>query len=283
MPLKVQEHFYKQPPSILIRILICLLCSCHLLAAEKLFQNFPQINQREIEGAEFRCGSVALGSWLIWLSENGQSSLSREKLRYPENIFAQAEIALNERIILSEIDQVCGGTSEIKILRMVEALVEYIHGLPDQSYAVDIEFLNLPSEQTLKALLNQRTAIILIHGIYQTNPSTGQLGRVTGHYTCLLGYKQNHLIANTYGNNYTFNLVKIPMSQLTPNDRYRPLGGTSLVYLHYPSANYPRYRFKSFSAADPDNALLQRNHSSQLFAEPDQSILLEGALSFKLR
>ena len=176
---------------------------CHKL------ENFPVINQRQIEGATDRCGTITLSAWIKWLTD-------QKALPTPGN------------------------------------------------------------------LQSQQIPVILFHGIYGTDPNTGQLQRTKGHYTCLIGQTEEHLIANTYAINYPFTLKDLPMTQLNQQDRYKPSGLESMIYLRRPETNTPRYRFRSFAAEDKAHAKLQLNTGGQIFAEPNETILLEGALVFQI-
>lgn len=264
-----------------IQSLLFWFISSTLLVAKPITENFPQIDQRKIIGADDRCGTVALGSWLVWLAENGHPSIVTDgKIRARSNPFYAAKIPLKAQKALGELDQLCGGDGEIKLLRLVEGLVDYLHRLPNESLRTVIHYYNLPNDTLLRQLYNQNASIVLLYGIYQQDTSSQQLYRVVGHYTCLLGHTDIHLIANTYATDYKFNLDKIPMERLATKDRYKPSGTESLVYMHYPKDEYPNYTFRSFAAQDPTHALQQTHLGSPLFANSKQVVFLEGALAF---
>jgi hypothetical protein len=263
-----------------IQLLICGLLCNSLLVARPIIEDFPQIDQRRIVGAEERCGTVALGSWVVWLAENGSPALLLDETpNAAHSPFASARISPEAQQTLSAIDDLCGGRGEIKLLRLVEGWVDYLHLLPDDSLRTVIHHYNLPNEALLRQLTDQNASVILFYGIYQKDAATGQLSRAYGHYTCLMGHTDRHLIANTYATNYRFNLNAIPMERLHPRDRYRPKGGESLVYLHYPKAEYPRYTFKSFAPQATEHALLQKDAAAPLFTNVNKVALLEGALA----
>jgi hypothetical protein len=244
--------------------------------------NFPAINQREIKGAEFRCGTVALGSWIQWLTDEGRIASPRIAKPDSQTPFTHADLPEETRTILARLDVLAGGRGEIKLYDLVGALVQYMHELPDHSQFLTIHYYNLPNETFLRQLQRQNLPIVLFHGIHRKDPDTGRIKRVDGHYTCLVGQTERYLTANTYARNYQFNLSDLPMSQLSEKDRYKAAGFDSLIYMRYPEKDFPRYRFKSFAPGKKDQALLQTNVGGQVFAEANEVIFLEGALVFQV-
>ena len=121
--------------------------------------------------------------------------------------------------------------------------------------------------------------MVLLHGIYRTSAIRGELMRVCGHYTCLVGQSNDGLITNTYGQNYSFYLDEIPMQRLQAADRYKPKGMESLVYWHYPKSEYPRYRLNVYAAQDPETAQMLKIRTGPSFVKPGEVILVEGALA----
>lgn len=272
--------------TLLLLTLGYLLATASLAASERPkhtgIENFPSINQREIKGANFRCGTIALGSWILWLTEE-KGLPTPEGLRVdPSHPFSNSTLPENTKAMLTHLDTLAGGESEIMLSRMIETLVEYAHQLPDETLKTTIHYYNLPSEAFLRNLQAQAIPVILFHGIYETDLTTGLLRRTKGHYTCLIGQDNQHLIANTYAMNYRFHLSDLPMTLLDKPDRYKPSGLESVIYLRRPEQDYPRYRFRSFAAQDKDHAKLQLNTGGQIFTEPNEIILLEGALIFQI-
>lgn len=254
---------------------------CHSIIAEpRQIDNFPSVDQGKIQGAEFRCGAIALGSWLFWLSEYEVPELHRVEAVPADNPFIQAPLDSEIRKVLAWVDHACGGTGEIKILRLVECLVEYVHAVKESSLKCFIYYYNLPSEALLRELYSQNAAVVLIHGIYRQDPTSRLLIRNRGHYTCLINQTDHGLVSHTYGKDYPFSLDRLSMSEIVIKDRYRPKGAESLVYLHYPKDAFPRYTFRSYAPEDCEHALKQKHRNLFGFANAQEIILLEGALAF---
>lgn len=250
-----------------------------LAASPRRISDFPAINQHRIAGASERCGTIALGSWLLWLGENGYPELLAADHPIVNTPFASVTIPQGARNTLSRLDAAHGGTQEIKLRRLIEGMIDYFHQQPTDSLELTLRYFNLPEETALRALNDSGAAVVLLHGIYRTSPSTGELMRVRGHYTCLIGETKGALIANTFGQNFTFQLAKLPMQRVQVEDRYRAKGMESLVYLHYPKVNYPRYRLNVYAAQSEEFAQVLKMQEDRSFAESNEAILLEGALA----
>lgn len=259
-----------------------LLIATQLAASPRKISDFPAINQHRIAGASERCGTIALGSWLLWLGENGYPELLAVDHTIANNPFASATIPRSARNTLSRLDATLGGRQEIKLRRLIEGMIDYFHQQPTEALELTLRYFNLPNEIALRDLNGSGAAVVLLHGIYRTNATTGELMRVRGHYTCLIGQTKEELITNTFGQNFTFELAKIPMQRLQAKDRYRAKGLESLVYLHCPAANYPRYRLNVYAAQNGELAQVMKIRDGRSFAKPNEAILLEGALALWL-
>ncbi|MGC6424749.1 MAG: hypothetical protein ACON4O_07165 [Lentimonas sp.] len=242
------------------------------------FNDFPEINQREIAGVEDRCGTIALGSTLLWLGKNDFPELLSTKDPILNCPFSQTDLEATEIATLSNLNHQLGGTKEIQLYQLIQGLVRYFHSEETEALSLNLYYYNLPEEDLLKRLVDHRKAVILFHGVYKEDPQTKQLERAYGHYSCLTGLSDDRLVANTYGKNYTFTLDPLPMRKLSPKSRYQPTSIQSYIYLKCNPEDFPRYRFTSFAANNKEFTQLQRNEAGQLFAYPDETILLEGAL-----
>ena len=267
----------------MIRLLIAALASTFAAAVPHGIIDFPQINQQQIPGAENRCGTIAMGSWFVWLSENGFPEL----FDFPEieipTPFSNTSLPTTTRSALSNLDLLYGGNGEIRLYNLVQGAIEYIHQIPKRPLKIALYYYNLPDETLLRSLLTSEASTILVYGIHRTDPETNLLERVTGHYTCLLSASESALTANTYGNDYRFTLNAIPMKSLRAQDRYRPTGLASLIALKYPEDEFEDYTFRSFAAAQPDIAHQQIKQSGPALCKANETVLLEGALAIWLR
>ncbi|WP_162028641.1 MULTISPECIES: hypothetical protein [unclassified Lentimonas] len=266
--------------NIVIRALwLCLLISAQALALPlKVGNDFPRINQQTIAGASERCGTIALGSWFLWLGEHGTPELLAER-PLAESPFAVSTVDPSAQATLSQLDTILGGTQEIKLQRLIEGGVAYFHQQPTEELELVMRYFNLPDEEALRRLNESGAAVILLHGTYRTNATTDELARINGHYTCLTGQSEEGLTINTYARDFTFSLTEIPMLQLQSTDRYKAKGMESMIHIHYPKADYPRYQLRVYAAAQSEFAQMLQFKGGQSFARPDETVLLEGALA----
>ena len=118
---------------------ISLLASMPLLAAPLQISDFPQINQQAIAGANERCGTIALGSWLVWIGEHGTPELLAESpaARSP---FMSPKVDASAQATLSQLDAIIGGTHEIKLQRLIEGAVCYFHQQPTETFELVIRY-----------------------------------------------------------------------------------------------------------------------------------------------
>ncbi|WP_146209316.1 hypothetical protein [Coraliomargarita sinensis] len=247
----------------------------------RLIEDFPTVDQRVLTGAEFRCGSIALGSWLIWLTEKEVLSAPVERKTESSPIFNQAGLTIEEQAILAEVDTLAGNTGEISLMRLIETLIQYCHRNAGDT-GLEIYYYNLPNDNLLHQLVDSELPVILFQGIYRKNSQSKQLERQRGHYSCLIGKNGEQLIANTYAQNQVFTVEALPMKSLIENDRYRPTGSESYLYLRCPPEQYPRYMFRAFVPSAPQTARKQIFRGTPLFARPEETILIEGALAFRV-
>ena len=268
-------YHYRTKKGLIFKLLLCI-----PLFASAAINNFPEINQRNIKGAENRCGTVALGSWLLWFTDNGYPMLSSPERAVQNNPFSVAQLEPKQRTVLSQLDENMKGTREVKLYRLIEALIQYFHAQQTDALKLNIYYYNLPEKTLLKQLTKTDHAIILFHGIYSVDTAKGQLTRSYGHYSCLVGSNDTGLIANTYARNYSFSLKPIPMDDVSPEFRYRPTSLKSYVYLNCPEEEFPRYQFQTISPSDKQHALLQTNEAGNIFAYSNETILLEGVIVF---
>ncbi len=125
-----------------------LLLGVQVTAVPLQIHDFSAIDQRSIEGASGRCGTVALGSWLLWLGTHGTPELLSTDPPIDGNPFARAALPAAARSTLSQLDATCGGTQEIKLLRMIEGLVDYFHWQPTESLELTLRYrLNVYAAQ----------------------------------------------------------------------------------------------------------------------------------------
>jgi hypothetical protein len=248
---------------------------------DRLIKNFPAVNQGLLSEAEFRCGSIALGSWLIWLTKNEGLPMPTRHEGQSSPVFDRAGLTAREQVILTEVDTLAGGRGEISLLRLVETLIHYTRRHAGDA-KLEIYYYNLPDESLLHQLVEAGLPALLLQGIYKTNQQSEQFERVRGHYSCLIGKNEDHLIANTFAQNQAFSIRELPMNQLIESDRYRPTGSESYLYLRCPPEELPHYTFRAFAPSNADTARKQVIHGKPLFARADETILIEGALAFRV-
>ncbi|TVP79788.1 MAG: hypothetical protein EA353_05405 [Puniceicoccaceae bacterium] len=268
---------------LLFLISIFVLGTAQVRAESSVIEDFPQLDQRLIPGAMYRCGSITLGSWLIWLSQDESSvfqafSPSPEIAAHP---FLEASVEPDARMILAEFDALCGGQGAIQMLRLAEALIRYFHAHTDDSYQLQLAYYNLPDAALLQQLHDSGGRVSLLHGIYADSPSG--LRRREGHFTNFLGITDASMVGSTHGQCYTFGLSSIPMEALAPGDRYQPKGGDSYIYMRCPEKTYPRFNYRSHSPRSRNEAVEVKIGEGPAFAGSEEVILLEGALVFWVR
>ncbi|NQY31924.1 MAG: hypothetical protein HRT56_01975, partial [Coraliomargarita sp.] len=89
-----------------------------LSASPLQIKKFPAINQRTIVGAENRCGTIAIGSWLLWFAANGYPELALPEAPTIGSPFESTTLRKEYRSTLTQFDQLCGGKGEIRILTL---------------------------------------------------------------------------------------------------------------------------------------------------------------------
>ena len=123
--------------------MIAALASTLAAAGPQGIVDFPKINQQQILGAENRCGTIAMGSWFVWLSENG----FRELFDFPESEiptpFNNTSLPHTTRSVLSNLDLLYGGDGEIRLYNLVQGAIEYIHRIPERPLQIALYYYNL--------------------------------------------------------------------------------------------------------------------------------------------